>query len=58
MCIGNKFALLETRILLFHLLACCQLSPVSTILEIDLRSRTEKEFINRIDHLIELFKCD
>lgn len=27
MCIGNRFALLETKILLFHLLARCQLKP-------------------------------
>ncbi|XP_012531214.2 cytochrome P450 9e2-like [Monomorium pharaonis] len=27
MCIGNRFALLETRTLLFHLLARCQLKP-------------------------------
>ncbi|XP_024883533.1 cytochrome P450 9e2-like [Temnothorax curvispinosus] len=27
MCIGNRFALLETRTLLFHLLARCQLMP-------------------------------
>lgn len=27
MCIGNRFALLETRALLFHLLARCQLKP-------------------------------
>ncbi|XP_011172780.1 cytochrome P450 9e2-like [Solenopsis invicta] len=27
MCIGNRFALLETRILFFHLLARCQLKP-------------------------------
>lgn len=27
MCIGNRFALLETRIMLFHLLARCQLKP-------------------------------
>ncbi|XP_066602048.1 uncharacterized protein [Prorops nasuta] len=27
MCIGNRFALLETRVLVFHLLAKCQLEP-------------------------------
>jgi len=27
MCIGNRFALLETRTLLFHLLARCELKP-------------------------------
>jgi len=27
MCIGNRFALLETRLLLFHLLARCQIKP-------------------------------
>jgi len=31
---------------------------VSTVLEIDPRSRTERELTNRISQLVELFKCD